>query len=271
MEKPKILITNDDGIRAKGLRVLRDAFSEHAECLIIAPDTQCSAAGHGITLKKNITVDEFYEDGKFFGYSVAGTPADCVKLGIREILGSKPDLVVSGINLGSNTGVSVFYSGTVAAAREGTLNDLGAVAVSLAVRPVFVEDERAVTGAADGHDYTYAAEFTAELVKLYLKGKIPREVMLNVNVPDIPAEEIRGAKITRQAPSKFDEAFEKRGAGKGRFQYVLRGEMILTKEEGTSDLEALREKYVSVTPLTLDLTDNERYGSVKNVLDELEK
>ncbi|NOX17193.1 MAG: 5'/3'-nucleotidase SurE, partial [Chlorobi bacterium] len=187
METLKILITNDDGINARGIHELAKSLSKIGEITVIAPLTEQSAVGHAITMKYPLRITKHFDNGDFFGYAVDGTPADCVKIGINNILQCKPDLVVSGVNHGSNTAVNILYSGTVSAAREAAIMDIPALAVS-------------VTSHHPNH-FDVAADYAAELALMILENKIPAGALLNLNVPDLPREKIKGVKLTKQGKS----------------------------------------------------------------------
>ena len=241
MPKPLILLTNDDGINALGLYALYQAVKPLGEVVIVAPDSERSATGHAITLTEPLRADKVYKDGSFYGYAVNGTPADSVKMAVKAILKKKPDLVISGINLGPNTGINVIYSGTVSAATEAAIMGLKAVAVSLGtfVRP----------------DYAFAARFIRSLVKKVLLQKLPPKVILNVNIPAVPAGKIKGVKVTSQGVGKFEEVLEKRTDLRGRTYYWLGGELKSSGGSPDSDSVALRQNYISITPLHYDMTN----------------
>ena len=179
-----ILITNDDGIHAPGINHLKQALESIADVTIVAPDTEKSAVGHAITLSDPLRVFEVEKESKFFGYAVNGTPADCIKISYWALLDEKPDMIISGINLGSNTGINVIYSGTVSAATEGTILEIPSFAVSL-------------TTYSEPH-FGYAARFAARLAGKVLQHGLPRGTYLNVNVPNVPEKEIEDVVVARQ-------------------------------------------------------------------------
>ncbi len=232
----KILLTNDDGIEAVGLRALWEAIPENVETLIVAPRWQSSAAGHSISLRKSIRAREVKWDKKKTAYAIEGTPVDCVKFAFAK-LKFQPDIVFSGVNLGPNTGVSVFYSGTVSAAREGLFTGVPALAISMASHSC--------------DDFKPAVQFIKWFVEYYKTYPLPRDVMLNVNVPVRPLRSIKGVKITRQAPSRFVEDYL---VGSKLNTYELSGGIELLEPDGTSDEEAVLEGFISITPLHIDLT-----------------
>lgn len=249
-----ILVTNDDGIQAPGIQHLMDCLPDWAQVVAAAPAHEKSACGHSISLHAQLKVEVFERKGKKC-YVVHGTPADSVKFALAEISGFKPDLVLSGINQGANTGVSVYYSGTISAAREALINGVPAVAISLASKTY--------------QDFRAGAKIARLLVEVYAQGIFPRHTMLNVNVPPLSWEEIRGIKVTKQAASRFIEEFVPVEEGKAHQIFTLAGEIELFDADGTSDEEAVSEGFVSVTPLKLDLTDYEAMSSLKEWLNGL--
>lgn len=237
----KILLTNDDGISSPNLVELKEILEAFGECFVIVPDTQKSASAHSISIVHDVSVSKHFVDGDFFGYKVNGTPVDCVKLALCEMLDSPPDLIVSGINVGPNTGISVYYSGTVAAAREGTIASIPSVAFSMC--------------SFSYRHYEYAYKVVAQVVEKLLQGKVSREVTLNVNIPPIPEEHIRGIKITKQACSRFIEKYIAKEGQNGANYYELTGEMEVVDDDPLNDEQAVKDGFVSITPLKLDMTD----------------
>ena len=237
----KILLTNDDGINAPGISALFESIEPIGDITVVAPDTERSAVGHAITLSDPLRVEKVNKRGKFFGYAVSGTPADCVKIAVWALLEEKPDIVVSGINLGNNTGISIIYSGTVSAATEGMILEIPSIAISLA--------------AYKKPDFSYAAKFAKKLVNLVLKNGLPVRTLLNVNVPNVPESEIKGVRITRQGKAFYREYFDERKDPWGRSYYWMAGEKVRIKEDDSVDDSALDNNMVSVTPIQFDLTD----------------
>ncbi len=245
----KILLSNDDGIDAEGLYRLAEAMSKIGEVTIIAPKTEQSAAGHSITMKVPLRIYEQKVRNKFTGYAINGTPADCVKIGITHILKELPDIVVSGINHGSNTAVSIIYSGTVSAAREAAILGCPAIAVSVT-----------------DHNPEYfdaAANVAKELALKILDHKLPDGTVLNVNVPNIPENEIKGILPTHQGKSKWDDGYEERVDPYGNKYYWLTGKMSDTDKEIHNDQVAVQNNYISITPIHFDLTDYKVYEELK--------
>jgi 5'-nucleotidase len=243
MAKPRILVTNDDGIHSPGIYALHRAMAEIGETYVVAPDTEKSAVGHAITLSDPLRVTEVERNGKFFGWAVNGTPADCVKLGVKGILEFKPDLVVSGINQGRNTATNIIYSGTVSAATEGSIMGIPSIAFSLTT---FKKS-----------DFSFAGEVARLLASRVLENGIPPGTLLNVNIPPLPREEIKGLRITRQGKGRYEEAFEKRVDPTNRTYYWLGGTRLVLDTDEDIDEVAIMNQYVSVTPLQYDLTHRE--------------
>lgn len=246
----RYLLTNDDGFYARGLSVLYEELSRDADCLIVAPEVEKSAVGHAITLSRPLMVRRTEKNGSFRGYAVAGTPADCVKIGIRELAGGPIDLVVSGINKGANVGVNVLYSGTVSAATEGVILGVPSLAVSL-----------------DTHrdaDFTIAARFARKMAAFIIeRGPFPHTVF-NVNVPALPETEIKGIAVTKQGQNIFRETFEKRTDPRENTYYWLGGEAPFPGlEEPDSDAAALQRGLISITPLHYDLTRHDVLADLK--------
>ena len=246
----KILVTNDDGIYSSGIAALADALKEIAEVIVVAPNEEQSAVGHGITMKYPLRVTEYYKDGSFFGYAVEGTPADCVKIGIRNIMGVSPDLVISGINHGSNTAINIIYSGTVSAAREAAIMDVPAIAISVTNH--------------EAKDFRYAGKIAKMLALKVKTHGLPNGTLLNVNVPNFPEEEIAGILVTEQSKAKWDDIYEKRTDPFGKDYYWLTGKLVEVDDEQQSDQLAIKNKFVSVTPIHFDLTDYDTFKKMKN-------
>ncbi len=249
-----ILLVNDDGIYSPGLLALYRKFRNEYDVIIVAPDREQSSVGHAITLSDPVRIHEVVQDGKFFGYAVSGTPADCVKLAVRVILKRPPNLIISGINQGANVGASLIYSGTVSAATEGTMLSIPSIAVSLDTR-------------RPDADFSVAAEFTLEIAKKVLKFGLPAGVSLNINIPALPREKIKGIRITRQAITYFDDFFERRIDPQGRTYYWMSGTMVEIDRGEDSDLMALKEGYISITPIKYNLTAMEYFDSLRKLFE----
>jgi len=249
MHKPLILIANDDSIAAKGIRVLAEVMSEFGEVVVVAPDTHQSGMGHAITLDRPLRVSlvkNYHPNVE--AYKCSGTPADCVKFGKHFLLkGRKIDLVVSGVNHGSNSSISVIYSGTMSAAIEAAIEGIPAVGFSLCD---FSSDA----------DFSHTKEYIKLIALKILEKGLPAGVALNVNFPKISTEPLKGIKICRQTDAVFKETFEERKDPYGRSYYWMDGFLKNEDEGGGTDEDALKENYVSIVPAKFDLTD---YQAVK--------
>lgn len=241
----KILVCNDDGIGADGIYHLAESLSKIGEVTVIAPLTEQSAVGHAITMKVPLRIYEYNIRNKFDGYAVDGTPADCVKIGITHILKEMPDIVVSGINHGSNTAISIIYSGTVSAAREAAIMGCPAIAIS-------------VTDHHPTH-FEVAADLAKELALKVTSNGVPKGSVLNVNVPNLPSDEIKGVIPTYQGKSKWNDKYEERIDPYGNKYYWLTGKMSHADKELNNDQVAVKNNYISVTPIHFDLTDYDFY------------
>ena len=240
--KPLILVTNDDGITAPGIRALIDVMSKIGDVLVVAPDKPQSAMGHAITINSTLYLNKISaEDAAVTEYSCSGTPVDCVKLAVNEILKKKPDLCVSGVNHGSNSSINVIYSGTMSAAVEAGIEGVPAIGFSLL-------------------DYDWNADFDTikpfiEKITLEaLENEMPKDVVLNVNFPKLKKEAIKGIKICRQAKAIWAEKFDKRVTPQGKDYYWLAGEFINQDKGQDTDEWALANGYISVVPVQFDLT-----------------
>jgi 5'-nucleotidase len=236
-----VLISNDDGIDAPGIFALALEMKKIARVTVVAPDKQQSAVGHAITMNYPLRAIPFRKNGEFFGYAVDGTPADAVKLGVRFLLKEKPDLLMSGINHGSNTAINILYSGTVSAATEGTVLGIPSIALSLTTH--------------DQADFSYAAKFAARLAQRVVAEGLPQGTLLNVNVPAVPEEKISGVRVTRQGNSSWEDTFDVRRDPAGREYFWLTGSMAIKDTDPETDQIAVRENFISVTPIHYELTD----------------
>lgn len=237
----KILLTNDDGINAEGILALYDALKDMAEVTMIAPDSERSAVGHGITIADPLRVKEFKRDGRVIGYSTSGTPADCVKLGISTLMIEKPDIVVSGINAGPNLGINVLYSGTVSGAMEGAILGIPSMALSLA--------------SWTDCDYGFAARHSCVLARNLVAMGLPAGTMLNVNFPAIAESMIKGEIFTFQSRVAWIDKYQKRTDPGMRSYYWLSGNPSDVRFEDGSDGKAVDDGFTSLTPIHCDLTD----------------
>jgi 5'-nucleotidase len=246
----KLLVSNDDGILAQGIRSLANALADAGhEVTVVAPDQERSATGHGLTLHHPIRAEEV--ESAFHpavrAWACSGTPADCVKLALWALLDSPPELVLSGINHGSNLGTDVLYSGTVSAAMEGVIEGIPSVAFSLA--------------SFSYGNFDVAASFAQSLVAQLAKQPLPELILLNVNVPPVEQSAIAGVKLTRQGIRRYIDVFDRRTDPRGKTYYWLAGEVLEDVPEpveledlAPTDVQAVREHYISVTPLHYNLT-----------------
>ena len=247
-----ILITNDDGVYAPGIAALASEMKKLGDVTVVAPASEMSAVGHAITITDPIRVWPHSKNGEFFGYAVRGTPADCVKIAYWALLKGKPkpDLLISGINLGSNTGINTIYSGTVSAATEGAIRRIPSFAISLTT---FVEP-----------DFSFAAHFARKLGHIVASRGLPPGVYLNVNVPALPEAQIKGVAITRQGMALYEEKFEKRMDPHKRNYYWLTGSKVDIEKDSDVDDRAIIEGKISITPVHYDLTSYEFLNELKN-------
>lgn len=239
-KQPTILLCNDDGIEAEGLKSLAKEIKKFAKIIVVAPHTQQSAVGHSITMSNPIRVNKVLMFKNFYGFAVEGTPADSVKLAVHTLLkDTKIDLLISGINQGANTAINIIYSGTVSAATEGTILGIPSIAVSLT-------------------SYTYnnfstAARYTAKIAKKVLRYGLPPGTLLNVNIP--PTNYIKGILPTKQGKSSWDDTYEIRLDPSKRQYFWLTGKMNKVDNSLEYDVKAVEEGYISITPIHYDLTD----------------
>lgn len=242
-KRPLILVTNDDGITAPGIRALIEVMKELGDVVVVAPDSPQSAMGHAITLNDTLYCDPVIikESYNHKEYSCSGTPADCVKIATQEILQRKPDLCVSGINHGSNSSINVIYSGTMSAAVEAGIEGIPAIGFSLT--------DYSLTA-----DFEPAKKFVKSITKNVLKNGLPKGVVLNVNLPKLKEAEIKGIKICRQAKAYWVEEFDKRTNPQGRDYYWLTGKFVNEDHGEDTDEWALENGYVSIVPVQFDLT-----------------
>lgn len=237
----KILVTNDDGIFAEGIYKLAKRLSEDHEVFVVAPDRQRSATGHAITMHHPIRATRVkFFDTDIPAWSVDGTPSDCIKLAMEALLDEKPDLIMSGINDGPNLGTDVLYSGTVSAAVEGAIHGIQSMAISM--------------GYSKNIDFSLGTEFAFKMTKELETNKLPKDTLLNINIPNASKEELKGVKITTLGIRRYKNSFEKRQDPRGNEYYWLGGEVINEIQGKDSDINAINEKYISMTPIHYDLT-----------------
>jgi 5'-nucleotidase len=246
----RILLTNDDGVFAPGLRALRKELARLGEVTVIAPFLEQSGVGHSITLLTPLvlkSVDD--DDGTPLGYAVEGSPADCVKLAILELMERPPDLIVSGINAGANAGINVLYSGTVAAAIEGAFFKITSIAVSLELSEHF--------------DYPHAARHATRVIERIIAQSPPAGSLFNVNLPAHSRGEPRGIRVVPMGIGRHGEAFERRRDPRGRTYYWLTYAPPYNLEGEETDVSSLAEGYITVTPLHFDMTRHDRLGELR--------
>ncbi len=240
--RPLILVCNDDGIDAPGIQALMEVAKEHGDIIVVAPDGPQSGMGHAISIGKPLRLHQRHLSSKeTHRYACTGTPVDCIKLARGSKLAVNPDLVVSGINHGSNASISVLYSGTMSAAVEGAIEGVPSIGFSL-------------TDFAHDADFTGAQWVAHQVIEKALKNPFPKNVALNVNIPDLPKDEIKGIRITRQAKGRWVEQFDHRVDPYGRDYYWLTGNFALDDEAEDTDIWALENGYASVCPVQIDMT-----------------
>ncbi len=243
-------MTNDDGVHAPGILALRQAVEHLGEVFVIAPDTNRSAIARGITIHDPLVVDEVTMEDGYPAYAISGTPVDCVRLGALGLIGDRPDVVVSGANLGLNLGDDVTYSGTVAAALEGVMLGIPAIAVS---------QDAMGGGSGPGATYDFSAvtAFAARLVPLACEANFPRHVIFNVNGPGVPPSDLAGARVTRLGRRVYDDSLVLEDTQGSSRHFRIYGEPMSHDMQPGTDLSALDDNLLSVTPLHFDLTDLE--------------
>lgn len=251
----RILISNDDGVHAHGLRALVRAVRPLGEVTVIVPDRPRSACSHAVTLHKPLRVEEVALDGDGTALICNGTPADCVALGVEVILPQHPDLVIAGINLGPNIGDDVSYSGTIAAAMEGAIFDVKSFAIS-------------VCGSRDV-DFTYAAQLAARVAELVVASPIPTDTFLNINIPNLPADEIVGLEVTRQGRRRWVEQFTRRDDMRGGTYWWRGGRPQDEAELEGTDVWAIHNNRVSVTPLHVQWSAGDGGEEIRNLVSAL--
>ena len=255
MKKPLILVINDDGINAPGIRKLISIMNDFGDVVVVAPDGPQSGQGHAITLESSIRCDQItIDDGPQIEYSCSGTPVDCVKLAVNKLLSRKPDLCVSGINHGSNSSINVIYSGTMSAAVEGSLEGIPSIGFSLL-------------------DYSYEADFSEseeyirKITKSVLDHGLPDGVCLNVNIPRSDKnKKLKGVRVCRQAKANWEEEFDERNDPKGRKYYWLTGKFVNYDKGDDTDERALENHYISIVPVQYDVTAHHAISKLNQIL-----
>ena len=253
MERPLILVTNDDGITAPGIRNLISFMNEIGDVVVVAPNSPQSGKGHAITINSTLTYEEVTFEGPQIDYSCSGTPVDCVKMALDKILTRRPDIVVSGINHGSNSSINVIYSGTMSAAVEAGVEGIPAIGFSL------------LDFAWDA-DFSQAKKYIQQIVRKTLENPMPKGIVLNVNIPKLPEVEIKGIKVCKQAQAKWEESFDERVNPHGKKYYWLTGYFNNMDTSEDADETALAGGYISVVPVKFDLTAYEYMEQLGGIL-----
>ncbi len=244
-----ILVTNDDGIAAKGIKSLANSLKRIGNVTVIAPERERSAVGHAITMHKPLRAKQVnLFDDRIKAWAVNGTPADCVKLGIEALMRKRPDLVFSGINRGSNLGTDVLYSGTVSAAIEAVMLGVPSAALSLA--------------SFESEDYSVVAEFALSLAANMHREGLKRNTLLNVNVPAVPRKDIKGVRVTRLGTRRYKNSFELRLDPRGEEYYWMSGEAVDENGDSECDISLVAKNYIAITPVHFDLT---RFDYIKEI------
>lgn len=251
-KKPLILVTNDDGITAPGIRKLVEIMNEIGEVVVVAPNSPQSGKGHAITINSTLMIEEIKMEGAQRDFSCSGTPVDCVKLALDKVLTRRPDIVVSGINHGANSSINVIYSGTMSAAVEAGVEGLPAIGFSL-------------LDFSFEADFDQARDYIKEIVLKSLKNPMPEGVVLNVNIPKLKKEEIKGIRICRQAKGKWEECFDERTNPQGKKYYWLTGYFNNMDEGDNVDENALMDGYISIVPVKFDLTAYEYMDKLQDI------
>ena len=242
MKRPLILVTNDDGINAPGIRTLISVVKNIGDVIVVAPDSPQSGMGHAITINSTLHSSRITpKNSEIIEYSCSGTPADCVKLAINELMPRKPDLCVSGINHGSNSSINVIYSGTMSAAIEAGIEGVPAIGFSL-------------LDYSWNADFSHSKDFIRKITLNALNNGIPKGVILNVNIPAVKKSDIKGVKICRQAKAYWVEEFDKRKNPLGQEYYWLTGKFVNKDQGEDTDEWALKNNYISIVPVEFDLT-----------------
>lgn len=250
MKKPLILITNDDSIHAPGLRALINMMKDRGSILVVAPDRPQSGMGHAITTQVPLRIRKSIHNGEHVEYATNGTPVDCIKVADYILKGEKPDLIVSGINHGSNASINIIYSGTMAAVMEGVTLNIPSVGFS-------------VNEFSHHIDLSFSEKYIKEIIDKVLTSGLPPHTGLNVNIPYHPGIKIKGIKVCRQARAYWNETLEEKTDPHGRPYYWLNGNYCLTDEKKDTDQWALQHNYIAVVPVKVDFTSYETIPIIK--------
>ena len=251
MKRPLILVTNDDGISAPGIRNLIRIMNDFGDVIVVAPDGPQSGMGHAITIEATLRCDKVVIDkGPQIEYACSGTPVDCVKLAVNQLIDRKPDLLVSGVNHGSNSSINVIYSGTISAAVEGALEGMPAIGFSL-------------LDYAHNSDFTEAEIYIRKVTESVLKNGMDRGVCLNVNIPNIKENQIKGIKVCRQGRAFWDDTFDHRKDPLGKDYYWLTGSFSSKEQALDTDINYLENNYVTIVPTQFDMTCHDSVDELK--------
>ena len=242
--KKLILVSNDDGIHSEGIKALARALRRVGEVYVVAPDRERSAVSHSLTIHRPLRVEQHATHI----YAIDGTPTDCINIAVNGILKKRPDLVVSGINKGGNLGDDVTYSGTVSAAMEGTLLGIPSIAISLVSR--------------DNFDFKMAARFATRLARFILKNGLPKDTLLNVNIPE--GNDIKSYRITKQGKRFYGDAIVEKVDPRGKKYYWIGGDVLKWEGGKDTDFEAVANNFISITPVHLDLTNYSSFKELHN-------
>lgn len=251
MSKPLILVCNDDGVFAPGIEALTEVAKEFGDVIVVAPDKPQSGAGHGITINDTLRIREVKKEQGLEVYSTTGTPVDCIKLAVNEIMHRKPDLLISGINHGSNASINVIYSGTMSAAIEGAMEGIPSIGFSLLDHSIDA-------------DFSASKDIARKIVPEILKKGLPKGVCLNVNIPKLHIEEIRGIKVCHQANGNWVEEFDARKDPSGQSYFWMTGKFVNFEENEENDIALLEQSYVSVVPVQFDMTAYKAMEQISN-------
>jgi len=251
MDKPLILVTNDDGIDAPGLRFLINLIKGYGDVVVVASEKTNSGMSHAITIETPLRITNISKGDNYTEYSCNGSPVDCVKLAEHALLPRKPDLLVSGINHGSNASVNIIYSGTMAAVLEGAMIGIPSVGFSL-------------LDYSKDADFSATKEYVKVIVEKVLKNSLPSGVCLNVNFPIAPKSELKGIKVCRQAKGIWNEEFVKKTDPRNNDYYWLTGSFDVLENSDDTDLWALKNNYVSVVPVHFDFTSHKSISLINN-------
>jgi len=253
-KSPLILVVNDDGITSPGIQSLIEVAKNFGEVMVVAPDKPQSGMGHAISLDTILSINESAIDG-VKAYACGGTPVDCVKIAVNKLLPRKPDLIVSGINHGSNSSINVIYSGTMSAALEGYLEEIPSVGFSLLSHSIDA-------------DFSASKHYASIIIKQLLNNVYPKGICLNVNIPNVPTALIEGIKVCRQAKGNWEEEYDERVDPMGRTYYWLTGKFVIEDDGTDTDEWALQHNYVSIVPVQQDITDYKNIDTLKYLENE---